>query len=247
MDIDGLAQPDVIINLAGYSVSNKWTQENKREMRSSRLSAATTLLYHLQKMEARPEVWINASAIGIYQSSLEWQNEDAPHGDGFLAELTQDWEEAIAGSVDIAERVVILRIGVVMHSQSGALQKMIPLFKWGLGSALGKGNQWMSWIDLEDLCNMIIWAIQNPTVNGIFNAVAPNPITNKTFSQILCKALHRPMILPNAPTWVLKIIFGEMASMVLNSQRISAKKIMETGFNFQYPNLESCLKNQLSA
>ena len=246
MDINGLTQPDVVINLAGYSVSNKWTQENKREMRSSRLSAATTLLYHLQKMAARPKVWINASAIGIYQSSSEWQNEDAPHGDGFLAELTQDWEEAIAGAVDIAKRVVILRIGVVMHAHSGALQKMIPLFRWGLGSALGKGNQWMSWIDRDDLCEMIIWSIEKEQVLGVYNAVAPNPVTNKNFSQALCKALHRPMILPNAPTWILKIIFGEMASMVLNSQRISAKKIMGTGFNFQYPNLESCLKNQLS-
>jgi uncharacterized protein (TIGR01777 family) len=134
-----------------------------------------------------------------------------------------------------------------MHAHSGALQKMIPLFRWGLGSALGKGNQWMSWIDRDDLCEMIIWSIEKEQVLGVYNAVAPNPVTNKNFSQALCKALHRPMILPNAPAWILKIIFGEMASMVLNSQRISAKKIMDTGFNFQYSDLESCLKNQLDS
>lgn len=247
MDTKGLDHPDAIINLAGYSVSNRWSEENKREMRSSRLGAATTLLFQLKKMGAQPQVWVNASAIGIYPSSQDWQQEDATIGEGFLADLTRDWEDAIAGSLDISTRVVILRIGVVMHAHSGALQKMIPLFRWGLGSALGKGNQWMSWIDRDDLCEMIIWSIEKEQVLGVYNAVAPNPVSNKNFSQALCKALHRPMILPNAPAWILKIIFGEMASMVLNSQRISAKKIIGTGFNFQYPNLESCLKNQLDS
>jgi uncharacterized protein (TIGR01777 family) len=247
MDVAGLESPQAVINLAGYSVSNHWTEENKREMRSSRMTAATTLLFQLKKMGAQPKVWINASAIGIYRSTLEWQDEQSPKGSGFLADLTQDWEDSILGSLSVTTRVVILRIGVVMHAQSGALQKMIPLFKWGLGSALGKGEQWMSWIDRKDLSNMIVWSLKKENVNGVYNAVAPNPVTNKAFSQALCKALNRPMLLPNAPTWVLKIIFGEMASMVLNSQRISAQKIMDTGFAFQYPDLESCLKNQLDS
>jgi uncharacterized protein len=246
MDVSGLDHPYAVINLAGFSVSNQWSEENKREMRSSRLGASTTLLFHLKKMGAHPNVWINASAIGVYPSSLEWQQEDSTHGEGFLADLTRDWEEAIAGSLDINTRVVILRIGVVMHGPSGALQKMIPLFKWGLGSALGRGNQWMSWIDRDDLCDMMIWSMEKEQVRGIYNAVAPNPVTNKDFSQALGKALKRPMLLPNVPTWILKIIFGEMASMVLNSQRISAKKILDTGFSFRYPDLESCLKNQLN-
>jgi len=247
MDVAGLEAPQAVINLAGYSVSNKWTGENKREMRSSRMSAATTLLFQLKKMGAHPQVWINASAIGIYRSSLEWQDEQSPAGSGFLADLTQDWEDSILGSLSVSTRVVVLRIGVVMHAQSGALQKMIPMFKWGLGSALGKGHQWMSWIDREDLSNMIVWAVKNENVKGVYNAVAPHPVTNQVFSQTLCKALHRPMLLPNAPTWILKIIFGEMASMVLNSQRISAKKIMDTGFAFRFPDLESCLKKQLAS
>lgn len=246
MEVAGLESPEAVINLAGYSVSNQWSEENKREMRSSRMTAATTLLFQLKKMGAQPKVWINASAIGIYRSSPEWQDEQSPKGNGFLADLTQDWEDSILGSLAATTRVVILRIGVVMHAQSGALQKMIPLFKWGLGSALGKGEQWMSWIDRGDLSNMIVWALKKENVNGVYNAVAPHPVTNKVFTQTLCKALHRPMVLPNAPTWVLKLIFGEMASMVLNSQRISAKKIIDTGFAFQYPDLESCLKKQLN-
>jgi uncharacterized protein (TIGR01777 family) len=245
IEISDTESPDAVINLAGFSVSNRWTEENKREMRSSRLGASTTLLFHLKKLGLQPKVWINASAIGIYASSPAWQDETATPGDGFLAELTKDWEDAIAGSLDISIRVVILRIGVVMHAQSGALEKMIPLFKWGMGAALGNGQQWMSWIHMDDLCGMIIWSLEQEHLKGVYNAVAPHPVTNEVFSQTLCKVLHRPMWLPKAPRWILKWIFGEMSSMVLNSQRISAKKITDTGFPFRFPELEGCLKDQI--
>jgi hypothetical protein len=227
---------DAVVHLAGYSVSNRWTESNKKEMIDSRLES--TALLKKMLIEKNPErlIWIQASAIGIYQNLLDWQDESSAHGHGFLADLTASWEKTIADHPH-QWRVATLRIGVVMDKKSGALAAMLPAFRWGLGSALGSGKQWMSWIAIEDLARMILFAVEQPNIQGVYNAVAPHPIDNKSFSQTLCHALRRPFWLPNVPPFVLRLMFGEMSSMVLNSQRISAQKIQSTGFEFQYNKL----------
>lgn len=230
-----------VVHLAGYSVSNKWTKENKQEMVDSRLYSTALLKKMLFENKTENIVWIQASAIGIYNNMQEWQDEESTHGKGFLAQLTEDWEKAISEHPS-SWRKVILRIGVVMDAQSGALAAMLPVFKFGLGSALGSGKQWMSWIAIEDLARMIQFSIETETVQGTFNAVAPEPVQNDEFGRELSKAIKRPYFLPNVPGFLLKIMVGEMSSMVLNSQRISSKKIQDQGFVFQYKNIKENFK-----
>jgi len=230
-----------VVHLAGYSVSNKWTKENKQQMVDSRLLSTQLLKKMLIENKAVNIVWIQASAIGIYNNTQDWQDENSPSGMGFLAQLTEDWEKAILEHPS-SWRKAILRIGVVMDARSGALAAMLPVFKFGLGSALGSGQQWMSWIAIEDLARMIQFAIENETVRGTFNAVAPEPVQNVEFGRELSKAIKRPYFLPNVPSFLLKLMVGEMSSMVLNSQRISSKKIQDLGFVFQYNTLQENFK-----
>ena len=225
-----------VVHLAGYSVSNRWTKQNKQEMVDSRLQSTMLLKKMLLERKVENITWIQASAIGIYNNTQEWQNEDSVHGQGFLAQLTIDWENAIAEHPG-GWRKVILRIGVVMDAHSGALAAMLPIFKMGMGSALGTGQQWMSWIAIEDLARMIHFALENNNIQGVYNAVAPSPIQNDEFGQELCRAIKRPYWLPKVPAFLLKMLVGEMASMVLNSQRISSQKIQDQGFVFKHNTL----------
>lgn len=225
-----------VVHLAGYSVSNRWTKKNKQEMIDSRLQSTMLLKKMLLERKVENITWIQASAIGIYNNTQEWQNEDSGHGKGFLAQLTADWENAIAEH-PARWRKVILRIGVVMDAHSGALSAMLPIFKMGMGSALGTGQQWMSWIGIEDLARMIHFALENNNIQGVYNAVAPSPIQNDEFGRELCSAIKRTYFLPNVPSFLLKIMVGEMASMVLNSQRISSQKIQDQGFVFKHNTL----------
>jgi uncharacterized protein (TIGR01777 family) len=234
---------DAVINLNGFSVSNRWTEKNKKTMRDSRVEANNTLVNWFKKAEQNPKVWINASAIGIYPSQSHLQDENSPQGKGFLAELCQEWE-AFQTQLSPEIRKVILRIGIVLHGESGALPTLKIPFQFGLGSAIGNGQQYMSWIDMDDLCNMIAFALEN-NVSGPVNAVAPEPVTNSDFSKTLAKAMHRPYWAPKVPAFAVRLLMGEMASMVLNSHRISSKKITSLGFEFSYPTLESSLQHQL--
>jgi uncharacterized protein (TIGR01777 family) len=233
---DGI-EMNAVVHLAGYSVSNKWTKKNKQEMVDSRLQSTQLLKKMLLAKKSENITWIQASAIGIYNNTQEWQDETSAHGKGFLAQLTFDWEQAIFEHPK-SWRKVTLRIGVVMDKASGALPAMMPVFKLGLGSGLGSGKQWMSWIGIEDLARMILFAINNNNLQGTYNAVAPVPVDNNAFSKLLSQSLKRPFWLPNVPAFVLKLLVGEMASMVLNSQRISSKKIQEAGFEFKYKTLD---------
>ncbi len=225
-----------VAHLAGYSVSNRWTKKNKQEMIDSRLQSTMLLKKLLLERKVENIIWIQASAIGIYNNTQEWQNEDSVHGQGFLAQLTADWENAIADQ-PAGWRKVILRIGVVMDPHSGALAAMLPIFRMGMGSALGTGQQWMSWIAIEDLARMIHFALENNNIQGVYNAVAPAPVQNDEFGRELCRAIKRPYWLPKVPAFLLNLMVGEMASMVLNSQRISSQKIQDQGFVFKHNTL----------
>lgn len=236
LDSAALKGIDAVVNLAGFNVANRWTAANKENMASSRVKSTHLVMQKLQEVGVQPTVFVSAGAIGIYAPSFNVQDESAAIGQGFLANLSTAWEEASEGLPDSTRRVV-LRIGVVLNAQEGAVAKMLPFFRLGLGSAVGSGKQWMSWIHVEDLASMFVFALENGGLRGIHNAVSPQPVTNAEFSKALAHALHKPFFLPPVPAFALKLLFGEMASMLLVSQKISAQKITNAGFTFAYSDL----------
>ncbi|MEN9347507.1 MAG: cell division inhibitor [Bacteroidota bacterium] len=230
---------DAVVNLAGFSVANKWTKENKEKMISSRIESTRLLV----KISGQAHTFVSASASGIYRDTDEWQDEQSAFANDFLAQLSITWEEEAQKARVNGARVALLRIGVVLDQREGALGKMIPFFKMGLGSAVGRGSQYMSWIHLHDLARMLVFAVENKTVEGAYNAVAPAPVTNKQISKSLAKALNRPFFLPNVPAFALRLAFGEMADMLFTSKRLKSEKIQQAGFTFQFPDVDSAMRD----
>jgi uncharacterized protein (TIGR01777 family) len=248
IDKEAIAQADAIIHLAGAGVADKaWTDSYKKELYDSRI-LATKLLYETMKdTKNSVQFFLQASAIGIYGLDTKEKilNEEADFGTDFLATLTQDWEKEAEYIIKLGIRTVIMRIGIVLSNKGGALQKLSMPIKLFAGAAIGTGNQYLSWIHIDDLCKMFVESIENKAMQGNFNAVAPNPITNAQMTQAIAKRLEKPLWLPNVPAFVLKMGMGEMAGIVLGGNRVSAQKILATGFQFQFPTIENALKNLL--
>lgn len=245
--IDEAAIPyaDYIINLAGSSVSDgKWTQERKREILSSRLAGTKLVARELAKDGHHVQAFISASAIGIYgDRDDEMLHEDStPAADDFLADVCRQWEEAAHG-VQEGIRTAIFRIGIVLSPEGGALVPLARTVKLLAGAPLGSGRQYMSWIHLDDLCRLFIQALEEAQWQGIYNAVAPHPVTNQEFTETLADVLHRPLVLPKVPEFGLKLMMGEMSEIVLASQRVSAEKVLGQGFRFEYPELKPALES----
>ncbi len=236
-----LSNIDGVIHLAGYSVANKWSTANKALMVSSRISSTEFLCDLLNKMDVPPAVMVGASASGYYKNSHEIQDETAAVGNGFLADLTAQWENASA-SLHPSIKNIHLRIGVVLSANDGALKKLTPIFKAGIGSAVGNGQQYMSWVHEDDLVRLFIHCLENHVESGIYNATSDNPVTNFEFSKCLAQVLHKPFFLPKVPAFVLRILFGEMSQLVLVSQRLSNKKTRDTAFEFQYKKITTALE-----
>jgi len=234
---------DAVINLAGFSVANKWSAENKKKMIDSRIESTRLLV----KISGGAHTFVSASASGIYLDTDQWQDETSAHADDFLARLSIAWEEEANKAKTAQTRVAILRIGVVLDQKEGALGKMIPFFKLGLGSAVGRGSQYMSWIHLDDLARMIVFATENKQVEGVYNAVAPNPETNQAISKALAKALGKPFFLPKVPAFALRLVFGEMADMLFTSKRLKSEKIQHAGFTFLYPKVDAAMRQLFTA
>lgn len=243
IDSEQLSHVHAVVNLLGESIAEgRWTQRRKNELYNSRVISTRNLV---QSFNTAPQVFVSASAIGIYKDQQDqWINESSEHGNDFLSQLCLDWESEAKQVLKINNnsnsRVILLRTGLVLSNDGGALKKMLPAFRLGLGGRLGHGEQWMSWIHRVDLVRMIIFLINNSVINGAVNAVAPEPVKNIDFSKILAKSLHRPLG-PAVPEFVLKLAFGEMSTVLLSSQRVSCKKIEQSGFKFQYSNLEKAL------
>jgi uncharacterized protein (TIGR01777 family) len=231
-----------VIHLAGFSVANKWTPSNKALMVSSRISSTEFLCNILNEMNSKPSVFVGASASGLYKNSSEVQDEKAEKGTGFLSDLTQKWEDACS-TLDASIRKIHLRIGVVLSENDGALKKLTPIFKAGIGSAVGDGKQYMSWVHEQDLIELFSYCISNDVPSGVYNATSNTPVTNQEFSKTLAQVLHRPFFLPKTPAFFLKLIFGEMAQLVLVSQRLSNSKITSTGFQFKFNTIQEALNN----
>ncbi|MFD2786593.1 TIGR01777 family oxidoreductase [Hymenobacter rubripertinctus] len=246
--IDEAAIPyaDYIINLAGSSVSDgKWTQERKREILSSRLAGTQLLAQELRKGAHHVRAFVSASAIGIYgdRDDQVLTEDTLPAADDFLANVCKQWESAAEYVRQDGIRTAIMRIGIVLSPEGGALVPLARTVKLMAGAPLGSGKQFMSWIHLDDLCRLFIHALEDDQWNGLYNAVAPNPVTNKEFTETLAEVLHRPLVLPKVPEFGLKLMMGEMSEIVLASQRVSAAKVLGKGFQFEYPKLKPALES----
>jgi uncharacterized protein len=238
---------DAIVHLAGESIaSSRWTEAQKAKIRSSRIDGTKQLADAISKLAKPPKVVVSGSAIGFYgDRGNEDLTEQSQPGKGFLADVCREWEQSISPIRSKGVRIVNLRTGVILSTKSGALQKMLPIFKLGGGGNIGSGRQYISWISLDDEV-MAIWHIINTdSIVGPVNCVAPNPVTNQEFTQVLGKVIHRPTVIP-LPEFAARIIMGEMADeLLLASQRCLPKSLLNSGYSFQYPNLEQALQHEL--
>ncbi len=238
---------DAVIHLAGEPVSQRWTPDVKKRIRDSRVNGTRRLVAGIAKLppKDRPDTLVSASAIGFYGDTAdEARSESAAAGSGFLPTVCVEWEQAATAAADLGLRVAQIRIGIVLGPDGGALKQMLPPFRLGGGGILGDGRQWMSWIHVEDLVQLLLFAAENPGVHGPLNGTAPNPVRNAEFTAALGKVLHRPAILP-VPEFALKLLFGEMASVILGSQRILPDATIRSGFSFRFPNLIPALQDLL--
>jgi uncharacterized protein (TIGR01777 family) len=236
-----LKDSDGIINLIGEPIADKkWTDIQKEEIKKSRINTTKFLMETLKKSRINPKVIVNGSAIGFYGTSLTQEfNENSQSGKDFLANLCNKWEE-VANGKPFFSRLVIFRIGIVLEAEGGALGKMLPVFKIGLGGPIGDGKQWMSWIHRSDLCGLIIKALVDKQFSGVYNAVAPEPVLMKYFSKTLGRCLKRPDLLP-VPGSILKLLLGDGAKLVLEGQKVISIKLQEKIYKFKYPLLEKAI------
>ncbi|NKI32990.1 TIGR01777 family oxidoreductase [Croceivirga thetidis] len=235
----------VIINLAGASIAKRWTSEYKKLVLNSRVDSLNTLNEGLEKSGNKGIIsFISASAIGIYpNSNTTFYDEDYTKiDDSFLGEVVQAWENAADQFLNQGFSVAKVRIGLVLSNDGGALPQIAQPIQNYTGAALGSGEQWQSWIHIKDLSQIFIHIFENG-LNGIFNGVAPNPVTNNKLTKAIAEILKRPLVLPNVPRFVLKMIFGEMAYVLLASQRVSSKKIENEGFVFTFTNITNALES----
>lgn len=241
---ESLAGADAVVHLAGEPVAQRWTAASKQRIRDSRVVGTRNLVDALAALPRRPAVLISSSAVGYYGSRGDQVlTELAPPGEDFLAEVSKAWETEADRAAALGIRVVKLRTGVVLADKGGALARMTPIFRWCLGGVAGSGRQWMSWIHLDDLAGLILFALGHP-VCGAINATAPHPATNAEFTRTLAAAMGRPAILP-APAFALRAAFGEMAQVLLSSQRAIPEAARRAGFAFRYPELDHALRNVL--
>ena len=241
---ESLREADAIIHLAGEPVAQRWTAAAKQRILDSRVVGTRNLVEALAALPRRPEALICASAIGYYGSrGDEVLTESSAPGSGFLPEVCVAWEREALAAEAFGIRVVRVRTGVVLDANGGALVRMLPPFRMGLGGRLGSGRQWMSWIHLEDLAALFQFAVESQ-VRGPLNAVAPNPVTNSDFTRELAHALRRPAVFP-VPEFALRLLFGEMADVLLASQRVAPAAAEAAGFRFRFPQLAPALESLL--
>ncbi|WP_339834299.1 TIGR01777 family oxidoreductase [uncultured Flavobacterium sp.] len=246
IDINAFDGVSVIYHLAGATVAKRWTSSYKKEILDSRTIPTRLLFSTLEKNPNKVTQIISASAIGIYPNSLGaiYNEENTGVDDSFLGEVVQKWENEVDAFKKLTILVTKIRIGIVLSNKGGALPQMVTPIKYGVGAAFGSGKQYQSWIHVEDLVN-IFYYTQVSELDGIYNAVAPHPVTNSSMTKEIAKVLKRPLWLPNIPKFVMKMMLGEMYILVFSSQSVSALKILNQGYQFKYATLEKALTNLL--
>jgi uncharacterized protein (TIGR01777 family) len=250
IDENAFEKVDYIIHLAGANIGQgRWTVKRKKEILDSRIKSAQLLFQKITENKQQLKAFITASAIGYYGAVTTdkiFVETDHPSQD-FLGETCRLWEESANRFESLGVRTVKIRTGVVLTYQGGALAKMITPVKIGLGASIGGGKQYMPWIHMDDLCNIYIKAIEDNNMHGAYNAVAPEHKTNREFSETLTKVLKKKVWLPNVPAIIVRIIFGKMAELVLNGSRVSSNKLIQEGFQFKFPTLNSALIQLMAA
>lgn len=248
IDESALEGHDAAVHLAGENVAERWTEEKKRRIRDSRVKGTRLLAQTLSRLARQPKTLVSASAIGFYGShrGAEALTEESAPVKDFLSEVCREWEEATEPARASGMRVVRLRIGIVLSGQGGALAKMLTPFQMGVGGKIGSGEQYMSWIALDDVVRIIQHALRDETLSGAVNTVAPQPVTNNEFTKVLGKVLGRPTIFP-MPAFAVKLLFGEMGeTLLLSSERVEPARLQRTtNFKFAYPELEGALRQAL--
>ena len=235
-----------IIHLAGAGIADsRWTEARKKEIIDSRVNSMTLITSVVKKKQIQLKSFVGASAIGIYGmiTSNKIFSETDLGNDDFLTYSCLQWEKSYEEIEHLTQKKCILRIGIVLSDKGGALAKLLPIFKLGLGSPTGSGLQYMPWIHLDDLVSIFHQALFNPKLSGLYNAVAPDHVTNREFSEKLAESLSKPFFMPSVPEFMLHLIFGEMANILLKGSRISDQKLLNSNFVFQYPTLSEALKS----
>jgi uncharacterized protein (TIGR01777 family) len=244
-DVDKLAPTlsdvSAVINLAGAPIFQRWTSKNKKEILKSRVESTENITKIINQLPAdkRPELFISASAIGIYAPNLVHAESNHSFAEDFVSEVVSRWENA---SEDLNPKVrrVVFRIGLILGSEAKTIKNLLPLFKLGLGGKIGSGKQPFPFIHIDDVVNAFLWAINNNTAKGIYNLVAPKNIDNKIFTHTLAKALRRPALF-TVPAFVLKIALGETSTLLLNNPQVYPERLLNEGFRFSYPDIKSCI------
>jgi uncharacterized protein (TIGR01777 family) len=249
IDAAALEGHDAAVHLAGESIAGgRWTDERKRRIRDSRVQGTRLLAETLASLNAKPRAFVSASAIGIYgDRGAETLTEQSAAGEGFLPEVCREWEAATESASRAGVRTALLRFGLILSAEGGALAKMLLPFKLGVGGKVGDGKQFYSWIALADVIEIIHFALANESLTGAINVVAPEPVTNAEFTRALGRAVNRPTFLP-VPAFGARLAFGEMAdALLLSSARVVPERLQQAGFKFKYPTLDGALRHELNA
>lgn len=235
-----------IVNLVGASISKRWTSSYKKQILDSRTKTAKLLQDTIIKHKYEVDYVVSASAIGVYPTSLTnyYEEDSTKVSKTFLGEVVEQWEGVVDGFKTLGSKVAKVRIGLVLAKDGGALPEIVKPIRYGAGAVFGDGKQWQSWIHVQDLASIFMRALQYQ-LEGIYNGVAPNAVTNKELTKVAASVLKRPLILPNIPRFVMRLVLGEMHILLFESQRVSSQKIEDKGFNFTYANLRPALEDLL--
>lgn len=246
IDVSCFDGVEAIIHLAGANIAKRWTRNYRKEIISSRTETSSLLLTSLKEINHQIKHIISASGTAIYPESYDrvYDENDSETADDFLAKVVKVWENGISNFEYLGLKVAKIRTGVVYGKNGGAFQEIVKPIKFGLGAVMGNGKQVQSWIHLDDLVNLYCFVLEN-NLEGIYNAVAPETISNKDQTKAIAKKLHKPLFLPNIPRFMMKFILGEMSLLLFTSKKLSSKKIQEKGFQFKYPNFDSALNELL--
>ncbi|WGK63761.1 TIGR01777 family oxidoreductase [Croceiramulus getboli] len=246
IDEAAFEEVDTIIHLAGANIAERWTDKYKKIILESRINTARLLYDTLSRKQTSVKQFISASAIGAYPSSkTKYYTESYPeYNDGFLGTVVKAWEREADRFIELGVEVAKVRIGLVLAEEDGALPQLVKPIAYNVGAPLGSGEQWQSWIHIQDLAGILLFAAQQK-LSGVYNAVGPNPVTQGEMTRMIAKILDKSLWLPKVPAWVLKTLLGEMAAVVLESQRVSSDKIEEAGYRFEYQQLYPALEDLL--
>ena len=243
---DKVAEHEVIINLAGTSIFRRWTKSAKKAIRESRILTTQNLVDALSSRQGMNTVLLSTSAVGYYGfHEDEDLDEESPPGDDFLASLAVEWEALAMKAENYGARVVPLRFGIVLGKEGGALKQMIPMFKWYLGSPLGNGKQWFSWIHIKDLANIFLYLMEEQDISGPIDCTSPQPVRNIELTKALGGVLGKPTFMPAIPAVAMQMVMGEFGSILVKGQKVLPKRLLEKGFRFRFPEIRGALQDLL--